>query len=102
MKVLKGSQKKYLCGVAHNLNPAALVGHKGVTSSLIKEVNDGLDASEIIKVKFVDFKEKTIKTALTAEISEKTQSHLVGLIGHVAIYYREHKDVQKRRIRIPE
>lgn len=102
METLKGSQRKYLRGLAHNLNPAALVGHKGVTSSLLKEVNEGLDAGELIKVKFVDFKEKKIKTALAMEIAEKTGSHLAGLIGHVAIYYREHSDVGKRRIKIPE
>ena len=102
MVELKGSQRKYLRGVAHDLNPSAFVGQKGVTPSLIEEINGGLDASELIKVKFVDFKEKKIKMALAVEIAEKTQSHLAGLIGHVAIYYRQQIDVDKRRIIIPE
>ena len=102
MVELKGSQRKYLRGVAHDLNPSAFVGQKGVTLSLIKEINDGLDASELIKVKFVDFKEKKVKTALAVEIAEKTKSHLAGLIGHVAIYYRQQVDVDKRRIILPE
>lgn len=99
---LKGSQRKYLRGLAHDLNPSAFVGQKGITPALIEEINEALKASELIKVKFVDFKEKKIKTTLAVEIGEKTSAHLAGLIGHVAIYYREHEDAGKRRIVIPK
>jgi len=101
LKELKGSQRKYLRGLAHGLNPAAFVGQKGLTDALVSEVNQGLDAAELIKVKFVDNKEKETKTALAQEIAQRTQSHLAGLIGHVAIYYREHRESEKRTIRIP-
>ncbi|MBF0378977.1 MAG: YhbY family RNA-binding protein [Desulfamplus sp.] len=101
MKELKGSQKKYLRGLAHDLKPAAFVGQKGVTTSLINEVNQGLDANELIKVKFVEFKERGIKEELAVEIATQTQSYLTGLIGHVAIYYRQNKDAKKRKIIIP-
>ena len=101
MKELKGSQRKYLRGLAHGLNPAAFVGQKGLTDALVSEVNQGLDAAELIKVKFVDNKEKETKTALAQEIAQRTQSHLAGLIGHVAIYYREHRESEKRVIKLP-
>lgn len=101
MKKLKGSQKQYLKGLTHDLKPAAFVGQKGVTTALINEVNEGLDANEVIKVKFVDFKEKDMKNILAMEIAEKTDSFLTGMIGHVAIYYREHRNAEKRRIIIP-
>ena len=101
MKALKGSQRKYLRGLAHGLNPAAFVGQKGLTDALVTEVNEGLEAAELIKVKFVDYKEKSTKTALAEEIARRTDSHLAGLIGHVAIYYREHRDPEKRNIKIP-
>lgn len=101
MKELKGSQRKYLRSLAHDLKPAAFVGQKGVTAELINEVNGGLDANELIKVKFVDFKEKKIKAELAIEIAEKSKSYLTGLIGHVAIYYRENRDAEKRRIVLP-
>jgi RNA-binding protein len=101
LKELKGSQRKYLRGLAHGLKPAAFVGQKGLTDALVSEVNQGLDAAELIKVKFVDNKEKETKTALAQDIAQRTESHLAGLIGHVAIYYREHRDPEKRTIRIP-
>jgi len=77
------------------------VGQKGLTDALVGEVNEGLDAAELIKVKFVDYKEKSTKTALAEDIARRTGSHLAGLIGHVAIYYRENRDPEKRNIRIP-
>ena len=61
----------------------------------------GLMRAELIKVKFVDFKEKSTKTALAEDIAQRTGAHLAGLIGHVAIYYREHKNPEKRNIRLP-
>ena len=61
---LKGSQKKYLRGLAHKLNPSAFIGHKGITESLIEEIDQALKASELIKIKFVDFKEKDQKMVL--------------------------------------
>lgn len=100
MKELKGSQKKYLRGLAHNLNPAAVVGQKGVTESLIAEIDLALEASELIKVKFNEFKEKEIKKELIEKIAKATQSHVVGMIGHVAIIFRQNKDVEKQVIKL--
>jgi RNA-binding protein len=101
LKELKGSQKKYLRGLAHNLNPSALVGQKGITETLIKEIDVALEASELIKIKFNDFKEKDQKKSLTEEIANKTRSHVAGMIGHVVILYRQNSDVEKRQIKLP-
>lgn len=102
MRELKGVQRKYLRSLAHNMKPSAFVGQKGVTTALINEINEGLEANELIKIKFVDFKEKKIKAELAMEIAERSDSCLTGLIGHVAIYYRENRDVNKRNIVLPQ
>ena len=77
------------------------MGHKGITSSLTDEINIALDAAELIKIKFSDHKEKEVKTALIEEIASITHSHLAGMIGHVAILYRQHADPEKRKIKLP-
>jgi len=87
---LKGSQKKYLRGLAHKLNPSAFIGHKGITESLIEEIDHALKASELIKIKFVDFKEKDQKKALTGEIAKTTHSQVAGTIGHVSVLFSHH------------
>jgi len=98
---LKGSQRKYLRGLAHKLNPAAFVGQKGITSSLTDEINMALDAAELIKIKFSDHKEKELKTALVDEIASITKSHVAGMVGHVVILFRQHPDPAKQKIKLP-
>ena len=98
---LKGSQRKYLRGLAHNLNPAAAVGQKGITDALLEEIEESLEASELIKIKFVEFKDKQSKKELVDEITKRTDAFVAGMIGHVAILYRQHPDPDKRKIRLP-
>lgn len=100
-KGLKGSQKKHLRGLAHNLKPSAYVGQKGLTDGLLDEINIALEASELIKIKFVDFKEKEIKKELILEIAAATKCEVAGSIGHVAICFRRNKDKKKQQIKLP-
>ncbi len=100
MKELKGSQRKYLRGIAHDLKPSAYVGQNGLTENLVKEISQGLHANELIKVKFVEYKEKQVKALMAQQIADKTDSHLAGIIGHIAIYYKEHLEPEKRKIQL--
>jgi len=83
------------------LNPAAFVGQKGITPSLTDEINMALDATELIKIKFSDHKEKELKTALVEEIASITKSHVAGMVGHVVILFRQHADPEKQKIKLP-
>lgn len=101
MDSLKGYQKKYLKGVVHGAKPVAFVGQRGLTTEVAKAIDECLNTHEAIKVKFIDFKEKQHKKALCGQIEQETTAVLVGIIGHVAIFYRQHKDPQKRKIHLP-
>lgn len=101
MQTLQGFQKKYLRGQAHHLKPVVMIGQKGVSQSVLREIEEVLSEHELIKIKFIDFKEKEQKTMLAGDIERLTSSHLVGMIGHTAIYYREHPDSSSRKIVLP-
>jgi RNA-binding protein len=101
MKELTSTQAKYLRGMAHGLKPVVFVGQKGLTDSLIRSTEEAFDSYELIKIKFVDFKEKKQKTELAKALGLRTESHLAGIIGHIAILYRQHHDPEKRRIDLP-
>ncbi len=90
MKTLKGSQKKYLRGLAHNLSPAAFVGQKGVTSSLVQEVNEGLDANELIKVKLIRSAPGDIDR-VAEELTEKVPCHVAQKIGKTILLFNQRK-----------
>lgn len=98
MTVLTGAQVRRLKSLAHHLKPLVLVGQKGVTDSLVTALKKALDDHELIKVKFIDFKDE--KKDLAGELAEKSDSALVSMIGNIATFYREQKDPEKRRIHI--
>ena len=102
MKRLEGFQKRYLRGLAHGMKPVVLVGQKGLTHSLAVSIEEALDAHELIKVRFLDLKEKAGKKALGEAIEERSGSEMVGMTGHTAIFFRQQADPEKRRIRLPE
>lgn len=101
VKQLTGAQRKYLRGLAHHLNPGAFVGQKGVTQALVDEIDTALDGAELMKIKFVDHKDKEIKAGLLDEIARQTHAAVAGMVGHVAVLYRQHKNLEKRRIKLP-
>lgn len=87
MKELSGSKIRELKALAHHLNPVVQIGQKGVTENVIKAFEKAVDDHELIKVKFVDFKED--KKELSLNLSRETGAALVDIIGNVAIFYRE-------------
>ncbi|MBW2240295.1 MAG: YhbY family RNA-binding protein [Deltaproteobacteria bacterium] len=99
---LKGYQKKYLKGLVHGVKPLVFVGQKGLSPTLTKAVDESLEKHELIKVKFIDFKEKDQKKEIIGVVEKETKSELVGMIGHIAIFYRQQRDPEKRKINIPK
>ena len=63
-------------------------------------MREALAAHELIKVRFVDDKER--RRELAAELAEAVEAGLAGVVGHVAILYRPHPDAKKRRIELPQ
>ena len=82
MEILKGYQKKFLKGLAHGLKPVVFVGQKGLSGNLIGSIQDALDTHELIKVKFIEFKEKQQKAGMADTIEAETGCRLVGIIGN--------------------
>jgi RNA-binding protein len=102
MKKLTGIQAKYLRGRAHGLKPVVFVGQRGLTDALIASTEQAFDRHELIKIKFIDFKEKKQKKEIAKAIEVKTDCLLAGMIGHVAIFYKRHDDPEQRRVVLPE
>lgn len=96
---LIGSERRYLRSVAHHLQPVVHIGKTGITPSVLAEIDRALEYHELIKVRFLDFKEE--KKALSQTIATETHSEMAGLVGHIAIFYRQHPDPEKRSVTLP-
>jgi RNA-binding protein len=88
---LSNPQKRYLRGLAHDLKPVLMVGAKGVTPSLVAELELALEQHELIKAK-VAAEDRETRDAWIAELAEKSSATLVSRIGHTAVFYRRSKD----------
>ena len=102
MKNFTSTQAKYLRGLAHGLKPVVYIGQKGLTEALIRSTEEALDSHELIKIKFVDHKEKKLKAEIARALEDRTESHLAGMVGHIAIFYKQHPDPENRKISLPK
>ncbi len=96
---LTSTQRKALRGMAHGLQPVAQIGKGGLSEGFYGGLDAALERHELVKVKFVDFKDQ--KKEACAEINSRLQSETVGIIGHVAILFRQARDPEGRHIRVP-
>ena len=101
MERLKGFQRKALRAQAHGLKPVVSVGQKGMTDALFRAVDRALERHELIKVKFIEMKEKEEKQAAARVLEEKARCDLVGLIGHTGIFFRRNENPEKHRVFLP-
>lgn len=78
------------------MDPVVQIGQRGVSEQVLGEIENALTAHELIKVRFVEHKSE--KKAIAAEIERHCGAENVGIIGHIAIFYRQQPDPEKRRI----
>ena len=88
---LTGKQKNYLRGIAHSKHPIVSIGNKGLTEAVIKELEIALEQHELVKIKLPGGS-KIEKAAILSEITEKSNSESVQLIGNVCVVYRASED----------
>lgn len=98
MNNLNSNQRKILTQAAQSIKPVVQIGQNGLTESVLGKIEESLNAHELIKVKFLEFKDE--KNDIAAEISESTNSALVRIIGNIAIFYKPAEKEEKRKFGI--
>ena len=99
MGELKGSQRKYLRGVAHSYKPMVQIGKEGLSDNVLDAIDTSLEAHELIKVKIAAERDK--REQFVPVIEERINCECVGTVGRMAILYRQHPDPEKRKIAVP-
>jgi RNA-binding protein len=95
--VLSSSQKRYLRGLTHHINPVVMVGEKGLSSNVLAELEQALDHHELIKVKLRT--DRATRKAFTQEIAQRCKATLVHQTGQVACFFR--RNPEKPVIELP-
>ncbi len=63
-----------------------MVGQKGLSESVLNEIEIALDIHELIKIK-LSSGDKDDRQSMIGTICEKTGAELIHSIGHVAAFY---------------
>ena len=95
MKVLTGKQIQQLKRDAHFLNPVVHLGKQGLTDALVQSVDEALQVHELIKLRFIDYKEA--KKELSTQIADRTNAILVTIVGNNAVLYRIADKIEERK-----
>ena len=89
--MLTGKQRSYLKSVAHNLDPIFQLGKNGLTENFVKQVDDALNAREIVKISVL--KNNVLDpTDVAVELVQRLNAEFVQSIGRRFVIYRESKD----------
>ena len=99
MTTLTSAQRKWLRGQAHALKPVVQIGKQGLTEGTIRQVDEALDAHELIKVQAVVPREE--KEEIATRLASEVDAEVAGRIGHVIILYRENPDPEERVYELP-
>ncbi len=89
--MLNSRQRAQLRGMANTYDTIMQVGKSGISEQTLKQVDDALEARELIKLRRLETAPET--TRETAEfIAEKVGADVVQVIGSKFILYRQSKD----------
>lgn len=99
MNALKGSQRKYLRGLAHDLRPLVQIGKEGVSPSVLDSIDRALEAHELVKIQIMA--ERDERRVMVEAVERGARCECVGTIGKRAILYRRQEDPEKRKITLP-
>ncbi|MCG8569568.1 MAG: YhbY family RNA-binding protein [Spirochaetes bacterium] len=96
---LDSQQRKFLSKAAHSLQPHVFIGKEGLKESIVQSLYNDLEANEISKVKFIDYKEE--KQQLAEELALQTDAILIRIIGNIAIFYKPAQNKENQKIKLP-
>ncbi len=86
--MLNSSERKALKARAHKLEPVVIIGSKGLTDEVVKELDLALKAHELVKVRAPGLG-RDMREAVLSEIVSRTACEPVQTVGKVFVIYRK-------------
>lgn len=92
--MLNSRQRAQLRGYANTMETIFQVGKGGINEQLIKQVNEALEARELIKLRVLETSPVSSREAAD-KIAGNTGADVVQVIGHRFVLYKESKENKK-------
>lgn len=91
---MTSKQRAYLRSLSNKIDAILQIGKNGINDNLIKQLDDALEARELIKITVLETAPESAKD-LSFEIAEKTNSVVVQVIGNKITLFRQKKKDSK-------
>ena len=82
--------KKKFRAIGHQLRPSVTVAGKGLSDSVLTEINRALDDHELIKVKILSNRIERAK--VIGRISQLEATEVIQIIGGIILIYRPSRE----------
>ncbi|MDD4780155.1 MAG: ribosome assembly RNA-binding protein YhbY [Tissierellia bacterium] len=89
--MLTGKQRSYLKSLANSVEDLMQIGKDGVTDNVLKQIDDALEARELIKIKILNNSLLEAKDSAN-EIARILKAEYVQSIGNKIVLYRQSKE----------
>ena len=83
---LNARQRKHLRGLSHALQPVVMVADKGLSETVMAEIEAALDHHELVKVRLRT--DRDTRKGWAQEIEDRCGAERVHAIGQVVTYFR--------------
>lgn len=97
---LSKSQLKFLAQRCHALNPVIMIGQKGLTPEVLKEIDKALTQHELIKIKIAAESRADCTHIMTA-ICQQEAVERIQVIGKTLSVFRRNADKPVIKLPIP-
>jgi len=97
MKLTK-KQYNYLSKLAQKIRPVVWIGHQGLTTNILNEINTALVSHELIKIK-LRLGDRELRDKAIDDICQHTDAELIQRIGNIISLY--HKNDESPVIKLP-
>ena len=85
--VLTGKQKRFLRAMGSTIEPIVQVGKGGVTDNLVQQMDDVLEARELVKLRVLNNSPEE-RDDIAGKIAAATGAAVAQTIGHTVLFYR--------------
>ncbi len=96
---ITSSQRAYLRGLGHTLEPIFRIGKDSVTPEFVEAVSEALEKRELIKISVLKNCDERVYD-LADTVAGRTKSEVVQVIGRRFVLYRRSRDDPK--IELPD
>ena len=95
MMELTDRQKRHLRGLGHPLKPLVMLGQHGLTDAVVRELDQALEAHELVKLR-ARAGDRAARDEALDTLATRTGAALVQRIGNVGLYYRASRRARPR------